>query len=182
VELLGEPTHDSVVVVPYDPSWPARFAALRDLLAAAFAPFEHRVEHVGSTSVPGLGAKPIVDIQVSVADIDDEDAYRPAIESLGWPLRSREPGHRYFRTPKGVYPRIQVHVCQTDGAWERDHLLFRDYLRTHPERAQAYEELKQALAERYSRDRLAYTEAKTPFIDETLRLAEAWAAEIGWEP
>jgi GrpB-like predicted nucleotidyltransferase (UPF0157 family) len=179
VVMFGEPSGESVTLVVSD-VWPARFEELRKVIVSALGDTAVRVDHVGSTAVPGIPAKPIVDIQVSVPDVEDEDAYGPALERLGWSMRSREPGHRYFRTPKGAQPRIQVHVCEVGGEWEREHLLFRDYLRAHPERASAYGEVKRHFGERYRDDRLAYTEAKTPFIRTTLAIAERWAAETGW--
>ncbi len=182
VVMFGQPTNDPILLVPVDASWAERFAELRDRIVAALGPAVVRVEHVGSTAVPGIVAKPIVDVQVTVPDVEDEAAYRPALESLGWPMRSREPAHRYFRTPSGVFPRIHVHVSQAGSTWEREHLLFRDYLRAHPSVAAAYAERKRDFAERYRDDRLAYTEAKTPFIRSTLARAERWAAERGWSP
>lgn len=115
-------------------------------------------------------------------DVDDEPAFTPAIESLGWQLRMREPGHRFFRRPAGQPRDVHVHVYTAGGGWERSHLPFRDYLRAHPERAQAYDGLKRGLAARYRDDRWAYTEGKTPFMEETTLLAEAWAIEAGWSP
>ena len=91
MELHGDPGGDPVEVVPYDPAWPDAFAAWRDRLAAALGPATRRIEHVGSTAVPGLAAKPVIDIQVGVADVADEAAFRPALEGLGLALRAREP-------------------------------------------------------------------------------------------
>jgi GrpB-like predicted nucleotidyltransferase (UPF0157 family) len=127
-----------------------------------------------------LASKPIIDVQVSVADLDDEASYAPAIAALGFPLRLRDAEHRYFREPAGAPRTTHIHVCAVGSRWERAHLLFRDYLRAHPARAAAYGELKWALAERYRDDRVSYTEAKGPFIDETLALADQWAAATSW--
>ena len=173
MEIFGDVRNDPVAVVPPDEGWLAVFASWRWRLAAALGTSAVRIDHVGSTAVPGLAAKPIVDIQVAVRDVEDEDSYVPAIESLGLRLRSREPGHRYFRPPPGMSRDVQVHVCQAGGQWERDHLLFRDYLRAHPDRAAAYGALKTDLAARYPEDRIGYNLAKGPFIAETLRLAKA---------
>jgi hypothetical protein len=127
-----------------------------------------------------LPAKPIVDVQVSVRDVEDEASYVSAIEELGVSLRFREPEHRYFR-PAGDEPRtVQIHVCTAGGEWEREHLLFRDYLRAHPEARSAYARLKQELGERYRDDRLAYNEGKTDFVLDTLTDARAWAERTGW--
>ncbi len=173
---------DPIEVVPYDQRWEKFFAVSERELRVALAPFVVEIEHIGSTAVPGLAAKPVIDIQVSVPDVDDEAAYRAPIERIGLPMRSREPGHRYFRTPKGALQRIQVHVCPFGGTWERDHLLFRDYLRAHPQVAATYGSLKRALAARYGQDRLAYTEGKTPFIRAAVARAEDWARATGWKP
>jgi GrpB-like predicted nucleotidyltransferase (UPF0157 family) len=171
---------DPIEVVPYDPGWRDRFGDLRARLTAALGPVATRIEHVGSTSVPGLAAKPVVDVQVSVADPEDESSYRWSIETLGFGLRWREPGHRYFRPTPGLPRLAQVHVCSAGSSWERDHILFRDYLRAHPQHAAEYAALKMELAARDAADRIAYTDAKGPFIVETLDRAEAWAARIGW--
>jgi GrpB-like predicted nucleotidyltransferase (UPF0157 family) len=176
----GRPVPDPVDVSPYQHEWAAAFEAWRTRLSEALGETAVRIEHVGSTAVPGLDAKPVVDIQVSVDDVDDEARYVPAIDALGVALRFREPGHRYFR-PAGELPRtVQIHVCEAGGEWERDHLLFRDYLRAHPEARAAYARLKREFAERYRDDRLAYNEGKTGFILDVLDEARAWADRTGW--
>lgn len=180
IELLGESGSDPVVLAEPDPGWPARFRDVRTRLIDALGDVALRVDHVGSTAVPDMAAKPIIDVQVSVQDIDDEPAFAPAIESLGWRLRVREAGHRFFRSPAGEPRDVHVHVCAVGSERERHHLLFRDYLRAHPKTAQAYAALKRELAERYRNDRWGYTEGKTPFIEETTKLAEAWAKETSW--
>lgn len=178
--ILGRERDDPVEIADYDPIWPVRFHELRGRLAQALGPVARRIEHVGSTAVPGLAAKPVVDVQVSVDDLDDEAAYVPRIEPLGFGLRYRAPYWRYFRPPPGM-PRVyQVHVWAAGSAWERDHLLFRDYLRAHPRRGEEYAGLKRELAVRHREDRIAYNDAKTDFIRETLRRAEAWARSTGW--
>ena len=132
--------------------------------------------------MPGLAAKPVVDVQVSVPDVTDEASFLPAFESLGLPLRTSEPGHRYFRPPRGRPREVQVHVCDAGGSWERVHPLFRDYLRADPGAREAYAALKRGLAEMYRDDRIAYSEAKTDFILDALEAAEAWAKATGWGP
>src|SRR5262249_58011028 len=114
----------------------------------------------GSTSVPGLAAKPIVDIQVSVADLGGEPRYVPSLQAIGLVLRSRDELHRYLRPPAGRPRQVHVHVCAAGGQWERDHLLFRDYLRAHPATCPRYAEAKQANARRWSHDRQDSTEAQ----------------------
>ena len=182
-EVLAESdrvSRDAIDVVPYDAVWPGQFATWRVRLAEALSATARRIDHVGSTSVPGLAAKPVIDVQVSVPDVEDESAYVTAIESVGVAFRSRDDAHRYFR-PAGDRPRVvQIHVCPTGSAWERDHLLFRDFLRSHAESADAYGRLKCMLAAEYRDDRIAYNEAKTNFILDTADRAEAWATKTGW--
>jgi GrpB-like predicted nucleotidyltransferase (UPF0157 family) len=179
--LEGSSHEGPVLLEPYDAGWVTRFDDVRRRLAASLGPTARRIEHVGSTAVPGVASKPVIDVQVSVADLDDEASYAPAIAALGFPLRLRDGEHRFFREPAGVPRTTHIHVCAVGSRWERVHLLFRDYLRAHPARAAAYGELKSALAERYRDDRVSYTEAKGPFIDETLALADQWAAATGWQ-
>ena len=180
IELLGSMSGQPVDVVPYEAQWPLLFAEWRARLSEALGADVRRIEHIGSTAVSGLAAKPIIDIQISVVDADDEDAYRPGIESTGVALRMREPRHRYFR-PLPDRPRVvQIHVCTAGQGWERDHLLFRDYLRAHPGVRDAYSALKTDLANRYRADRLAYNEAKTGFILDVMDDANDWAIATLW--
>ena len=171
---------DPVEVVDYDPLWPARFEDWRSRLAGALGPTAIRIDHVGSTSVPGLSAKPVIDIQISVPDVSDESSFVPHIEAAGVALRSREVGHRYFR-PAGDRPReVQIHVCEAGSDWERVHVLFRDYLRSHPDAARDYAAMKRRVAAAYRDDRIAYNEAKTDFILDHIERAQVWAADTGW--
>lgn len=176
----SERADGAIELAAYDGRWPERFAAWRARLAAALGAAAIRVEHVGSTAVPGLAAKPIIDIQVSVADTEDEVTYVPAVENAGAQLRARDPGHRYFRPPPDRPREVHIHVCEAGSAWERNHLLFRDYLRAHPTARDAYAELKRELARRYPDDRLAYTDAKAGFIFDALDAAETWSRRVGW--
>jgi len=178
--LLGRTRDDPVEVVDYDARWPAKFKRMRTRLANALGAAALRIEHVGSTAVPGLAAKPIIDIQISVADVEVEDAYRPAIESLGFVLRYREAGHRYFRPPADRSRDFQIHVCTVGSRWERDHLLFRDFLRTHADEAANYESIKYDVAGHHRSDRIGYMDAKQPYIAAALTRAEAWAGDVGW--
>ncbi len=165
---------DPIDVLDYDDAWPARFEVTKACLQAALSQLDVVIEHVGSTAVPGLSAKPIIDIMVAVPDVEDEESYVAAIESCGVTLRSSDEGHRYFK-PMPPLPRVmQIHVAEADGGWHHRHLLFRDYLRAHPEAAAEYGALKKGLAKTYRNDRLAYNAAKTDFILDHMELAEAW--------
>ena len=171
-----------LVVVDYDPVWPQTYERWRQRVAAALGRTAIRIEHVGSTSVPGLAAKPITDIQVSVADPGHEPSYVPPLQAIGLVLRSRDELHRFFRPPAGQPHEVHVHVCAAGGQWERDHLLFRDYLRAHPAACLRYAEAKRASVRRWSDDGWAYTEAKTGVILDVLEQAEDWAVATNWAP
>jgi GrpB-like predicted nucleotidyltransferase (UPF0157 family) len=171
-----------LTLVPYDHDWPRRFESWRSRVAAALGAAAVRIEHVGSTAVPGLPAKPTVDVQISVSDPEAEPRYVPQVESVGLVLRSRDQLHRFFRPPAGQPREVHVHVCRAGSDWERDHLLFRDYLRANPEGRAAYSAAKLAAAARWADDRIGYTEAKTDVILDLLDQAETWARGIGWQP
>jgi GrpB-like predicted nucleotidyltransferase (UPF0157 family) len=172
-----------VEICPYDPAWPSLFAVLSVRLRGALDSVALRIDHIGSTSVPGLAAKPIVDVQVSVAAFDPLNAYRVPLEGLGLVFRpeNTERTKRYFREAPGTR-RTHIHVRQA-GSWaEQFALLFRDYLRAHPEDRDRYAELKRGLARELRDDRHAYTEAKIPFIWEVMSRADRWSQDVGWAP
>ncbi len=171
---------EPVVVVAYDPGWPAHFERWRARIAAALGTTALAIDHVGSTAVPRLAAKPIIDIQVSVPELEDEGAYVPALAELGLQLRTRDALHRFLRPFAGRPRDVHVHVCAQGGNWEREHLLLRDYLRTQPHALLSYGAAKQALAPRWREDSVAYGEAKSDVILETLKAAEEWAVSTGW--
>jgi GrpB-like predicted nucleotidyltransferase (UPF0157 family) len=143
----------SVEVVAYDRSWPGRYERWRDLLDGQLTDTALRMEHVGSTAVPGPPAKPTIDIQISVADLDDESWYVAQIEQAGVQLRSRDALHRFFRPFAGQPRDVHVHVCQAGSDWEREHLLFRDYLRSHAGARDAYARVKWEAAQDVTRHR-----------------------------
>jgi GrpB-like predicted nucleotidyltransferase (UPF0157 family) len=162
---------DTLVIVPYDPSWPASFTVERDRIAATLGALALRIEHNGSTAVPGLAAKPIIDIQVSVAHVEPIDAYRPRLAELGYthvphPDDSFCP---FFHRPATWPHTHHVHVVEADGDEERRTLAFRDYLREHDDVAREYAALKRRLAPRHAAtdfaSRQAYADAKGPFIN-----------------
>jgi GrpB-like predicted nucleotidyltransferase (UPF0157 family) len=178
----GSERTDLIRVVPYDKRWPSRFASWRHLIANSLQNVASRIDHVGSTSVPGLAAKPIIDIQVSVKDISDEELYVPKLERLGIQLRSRDDSHRYFR-PFADRPRdVHVHVCPGGSNWERVHLLFRDYLRANPAARKVYANTKRDASHIWMDDGWAYTDAKSEVILDILEEAELWALESDWSP
>ena len=177
VELIGGPEKRAIVIVPYDPAWPEMFERHRRRIVGALGPIARRVDHIGSTSVMGLAAKAIIDIQVSVADVNDESAYLDRLAGAGYPLRIREPGHRMFRTPALD---VHVHICNAGSDWERRHLLLRDWLRQSAEDRDAYAALKTGLQAQDWETMNHYAEAKTELITEVLDRAERWARSAGW--
>ncbi|MBM7784402.1 GrpB family protein [Tenggerimyces flavus] len=172
-----------IEIAPYSPAWAVRFAELGLAFRGALGGVALRIDHIGSTSVPGLAAKPIVDIQISVAALEPVDPFRVPLEGLGYVYRADngERTKRYFREPPGT-PRTHVHVRRAGSFSEQFALLFRDYLRAHQHEADAYAELKRRLAIEHAEDRAAYTDAKNPFSWDLIRRADAWAQTIGWEP
>ena len=170
-----------ISVVDTDPSWPDLFRREATRLRAALGDVALRIDHIGSTAVPGLAAKPVIDIQVSVASFEPLGAFRLPLEGLGYVFRADNPERtkRYFREAPGAR-RTHIHI-RLRGHWsEQFALLFRDFLRAHPDASARYAALKRELARRYEHDGQAYTEAKTPFIWAVMRDADAWAQLTGW--
>jgi len=176
---------DPVWIIPYDMTWPEQFAQLARPLRHALGPAALRIDHIGSTSVPGLAAKPIINIQISVADFEPLDTYRLPLERLGYIFRADNPERtkRYFREATGQR-RVHIHVRRSGSFSEQFALLFRDYVRTHPDVASYYAQLKIGLAQQCTRveDRVAYTEAKSPFIWKVIAQTDEWAQQMGWIP
>lgn len=179
LELIGGIEKRAIRVVAYDPDWPLRFAHERGRIVNALGPTAVRIDHVGSTAVPGLAAKPIVDIELSVPDVEDEPSYLDRLLAVGYHLRVREQGHRMARTPQRD---VHGHVCSAGSEWERRHLLFRDWLRRNTRDRAAYEQLKRQFARLDWPDMNAYADAKGPLITEITQRAEAWAGTSGWSP
>jgi GrpB-like predicted nucleotidyltransferase (UPF0157 family) len=174
---------DYVSVVPYDPEWPSVFHSVGDRLRIALQGLADRIDHIGSTSISGMAAKPIVDIQISVPKLEPINAFKCVLESVGFVWRADNPDltKRYFREKPGDR-RTHIHVRQS-GSWgEQFALLFRDYLRVHPNDAAAYKQLKYQLAEKYRDDRKAYLNGKTAFIWTVMQRATDWSQVTGWQP
>lgn len=163
-----------VTLADHDPTWPARFAARARELRGILGDRARLVEHIGSTAVPGLAAKPIVDIVVGIDDPDDESAFVPDLEAAGYELRVREPGHRCFRIGDPDEP-VNLHCYRPDDVAIRRYLLFRDRLRADATDRARYEATKRSLADREWRDINYYADAKQPVIDEILGRA-GWRA------
>ena len=164
-------------IAPYDPRWPREFDAERDRIHAGLGSLALRIEHNGSTAVPGLAAKPVIDIQVSVERLHPVDAYAPLLARLGYVHVPHADDTRcpFFHRPHTWPHTHHIHVVEGGSDEERHTLAFRDYLRAHPAEARAYETLKRQLAalhgESDASSREAYANAKTAFIDRVLTLA-----------
>jgi GrpB-like predicted nucleotidyltransferase (UPF0157 family)/broad specificity phosphatase PhoE len=160
------------VVVPYDPRWPELFADLRKRADAALDGIDHVIEHVGSTSVPGLDAKPVIDIAVVVADRAGVQPAIAALEAAGWRHQGDQgiAGREAFQPPgDAIYHHLYVVVAGSKP--HRDHVDLRDYLRVHPGEAARYAKLKHGLAPLLATDRPAYADGKAELISELLQLA-----------
>jgi GrpB-like predicted nucleotidyltransferase (UPF0157 family) len=161
---------DAVVIYDYDPEWPRLFAEERDRLKPVISAFAVSIEHVGSTAVPGLCSKPIVDLQVAVERLEPPDRYSAALAPFGYVLRvdpANTERHAFGKRDaqgRRTMPGYNLHIVEHDGAEYRCHIGFRDYLRTHPDAAREYAELKRRLAIEYGTDRDGYTNAKSAFI------------------
>jgi GrpB-like predicted nucleotidyltransferase (UPF0157 family) len=176
---------EGIVVTAADPTWPTDFEQVGSRLREALRDVALRIDHIGSTAVPGLDAKPVIDVQISVAALEPIDAYRLPMERVGFVHHADNPEltKRYFRERPGDR-RTHIHVRRAGSFSEQFALLFRDFLRADAARAAEYAALKHALAERYSlpEQRHEYVEAKVPFIWETIHMADDWAQSTGWEP
>ena len=155
-------------LVESDPAWPASFEREAQAIRDALGPLVTRVDHIGSTSVPGLAAKPVIDIQVSVASLIPREPYAAPLVALGYEhvIDPIDAQHEFFskgyRDESG--PRVHIHVCEAGSGWERRHIDFRDQLRADPGDATAYEKLKRELAARHPNDIYSYVEGKSAFI------------------
>jgi GrpB-like predicted nucleotidyltransferase (UPF0157 family) len=155
-----------IVIVDYDPAWPALYLEERERLAITLGSLARDIEHIGSTSVARLPAKPIIDILVTVDHLDTADPYIEPLQRLGYtffPVLGNANRHAFG---KGTPHTHHVHIVRRDGEEHIRPIAFRDYLRAHPEAAQEYALLKRGLAIRFHDDRTAYNAAKTDFIRE----------------
>jgi GrpB-like predicted nucleotidyltransferase (UPF0157 family) len=183
-----------VTIVEPDPRWPEEFDRIAAEIRSAVAPVE-RVDHIGSTSVPGLAAKDVIDVQVTVPDWEAVEATLERLADDGWtvyPDIGRDhavPGlpdasdlwAKGFANERPDDRPIHVHVRVTGRPNQRYALLFRDFLRAHADAAAAYGELKRRLAP-LAPDSATYADAKDPACDLIYLAAEAWASQVGWDP
>lgn len=163
------------VVIDYDPTWPQVFARVREELLHGFASTPVAIAHIGSTAVPGLAAKPVIDVLVGAESLAAIEARMPALADGGYRYVSayeREiPDRRYFVKDAVDGRRVHVHAVVDGSTLHRDHLAFRDALRADPALRERYQSLKRTLARTYAHDKSAYVEAKAPFIRAVLASA-----------
>ncbi len=182
-----------IEIVPYRDQWPAEFRALAAPIRRGLGPLALRIDHIGSTAVPGLAAKDIVDMQITVARL--ERALEAALNTAGYerveritqdhvpPAGPADPAQWtkwYFKPAIGQ--RVHVHVRVAGRPNQRYPLLFRDYLRSDAAARDAYAQVKQALARLHPNDKDAYYDVKDPVCDLIVAAAECWAAATGWAP
>jgi len=182
-----------IEIVPYQARWAGEFREAGVAIRRALGPLALRIDHIGSTSVPGLGAKDYLDVQVTVACLDAADPLVDAFTAAGYrvlaidrdhrpPGDTRSESHwqkRFFREPEGGR-RTHIHVREQGRANQRYALLFRDYLRAHRQAAASYEQAKRELARLHPDDIEAYLAVKDPICDLSMAGAELWAAASGW--
>jgi len=179
-------------IVEYDPAWPDQFSDLAAQISAAMGADALRIDHIGSTSVPGLAAKDILDVQITVADLE-EPSYIQRLEAAGFRLRDHvahdllvgldendfELKKKLLREPEGQR-RANVHVREMGRLNQLYPLLFRDYLRADAVVRAAYETVKRELASHFPNDADAYYRIKDPYMDTIYQGAKLWAAQSGW--
>jgi GrpB-like predicted nucleotidyltransferase (UPF0157 family) len=172
------------MVLPYDPGWPVVFEAEAPELRDALGPNVLALHHIGSTAVPGLMAKPTIDILAVVDSIDRMDEAVSAMAALGYQAKGENgvAGRRYFQKLDGEVHLVHVHAYPKGHPDIARHLDFRDYLRAHPDAARDYEDLKLTLAEAHTWDPKAYTRGKTDLIRVLDRQAAAWRASTSGHP
>jgi len=173
--LIGGREPVAITVVDYDEQWFRRFQDTAGRVRRVLDDEALSLEHIGSTSVPGLVAKPIIDMLLTVVEVSDEAAYVPALESVGFVLRVREPGHRMLRTAARD---VHLHVYEPDRPEVRDYLDLRDWLRVDVDDRELYAAEKRRLAQQRWRDMNDYADAKTGVIRDILTRARAWRADV----
>lgn len=170
--------HAPVFIIPYDPSWPDQYENEKEMILRDIgSSYVVSIEHMGSTAVSGLAAKPVIDILIGVRSLQDAPLFIPPLVNRGYEYipqyEATFPERRYLqRIVRGQHTH-HLHIVEPASEFYRTQLAFRDYLRTHEQTAAKYAALKFGLAEQFANEREAYTEAKAEFIQSVLKLAEA---------
>jgi GrpB-like predicted nucleotidyltransferase (UPF0157 family) len=168
--MLGLP-NGVVIMADYDESWPLAFEREKDFIRRAIPSPSNTIEHIGSTSVPGLCAKPVIDILIGIGKFNDGFTFVGPLKNIGYHFKGENgiPFRHYFE--KGDPRTHHIHMVEKDGAFWKEHILFRDYLRSHIGAMQSYADLKRTLAEKYPNNRDAYLESKAEFIQGIIKKA-----------
>lgn len=168
-----------IILTPYNPNWPQQYQTEAEALTAVFGSNLIAIHHIGSTAVPDIQAKPIIDMMPIVWDIEQVDSLNEAMAEQGYIHKGEHgiPGRRYFRKGSDLHHTHHIHVYEQGSPEIARHLLFRDYLCLHPAKAAAYDQLKTELAQTYRDDTTAYTHAKADFIQAIIQEAFAWQQE-----
>jgi GrpB-like predicted nucleotidyltransferase (UPF0157 family) len=170
-----------VRLVPYAPEWRVYFEREKASLQVVLGSKVLDIQHIGSTSIPGMLAKPIIDIAIAVSDFDEAKALIPMVESLGYEYKGEFgiPHRHYF--VKGDPRLFHIHLSEITSIEWQNTILFRDYIRQHLDLAEEYAQLKQQLAQQYPQDREAYLNGKTAFVEKVLQLARPQGEDIAPE-
>jgi GrpB-like predicted nucleotidyltransferase (UPF0157 family) len=167
-----------VDLIPYQPRWPEQFEGERQRLLLILGSEVIRIEHVGSTAIPGLDAKPTLDMLAGLKELKSAEWYSTQLRDAGYEFRPQHPvpGRWHFAKIQGGLRTHNLSLTAYGSDFWEAHLLFRDYLRSHPEAASTYQALKHHLAEKYPGDTVQYTTGKDEFIAEILNAARTWRA------
>lgn len=179
---MSKTPHSRIAVVPYDPRWPLDFERAAGEVMAALRPYLLAIHHIGSTSIPGIDAKPVIDILAVVVDLRAVDEQTDAMRALGYQVMGEFgiAGRRYFRRDDSTGRRThQIHAFAEGSPHVKRHVAFRDFIRAHPNVAAEYGELKRRLAEAHPHDMDAYMDGKDGFIKEIEARAIEWSAASG---
>lgn len=169
----------NIVVVPYNPRWSDMFQQEANKIIAVFGQECIAIHHIGSTAIPGMSAKPIIDIMPVVRNIEKVDLFNPVMRQLGYEPKGENsiPGRRYFVKGGDEHRTHHVHTYEPGHPEVIRHLSFRDYLSAYPEEAQRYARLKQTLAHQHPHDIFGYMAGKDSFIKKTIAKALEWYAQ-----
>lgn len=169
---------EPIVIADYDANWSSQYEQEKSRIIDTLGNTVTDIQHIGSTSVPGLAAKPIIDIILGLEKIPPLSTQIVSLETLGYNYCGEFgiPGRHYFR--RGMPRTHQIHAVQVNSDFWQRHILFRDFLRSHPQAAQQYEALKRKLAAEFRNDRDRYTDSKTPLIEQLLIQAKTWQQNL----
>jgi len=161
-----------VEIINYDPAWTTLFLNEKEEISQAIGQYVMSIEHIGSTSIVNMPAKPEIDILVGLAHLTDAAQCINPLAQIGYPYYQRfeatSPERRYFRKSEGVQPLVHIHMVEQTSDFYQGRIAFRDYMRSHPEVAAQYAAIKQNLVKKFGGDRLKYSEEKSSFVAQIL--------------